>query len=43
MTDLEFENREKKIIAGSARHKRSGRNSRRCRAPGRCTIWPPAP
>lgn len=33
MTDLEFENREKKIIAGSARHKRSGRNSRRCSLP----------
>ena len=30
MTDFDFENREKKIIAGSARHKRSGRNSRRC-------------
>lgn len=33
MTDFDFENREKKIIAGSARHKRSGRNSRRCSLP----------
>lgn len=33
MTDFDFENREKKIIAGSAYHKKSGRKSRRCSLP----------
>lgn len=33
MTDFDFENREKKIIAGSAYRKKSGRNSRKCSLP----------
>lgn len=33
MTDFDFENREKKILAGSAYRKKSGRNSRKCSLP----------